>query len=228
MNEARGRRPATDADLALYERQGLGGAVGFGERPALLLVDFTNAFADPDRFGGGNVTEAIANTVPLLRAAREARLPIAFTRVVYAEDGSDAGVFTRKAPGLLALTDDSEGSQIVAELAPEPGEHVIRKTQPSAFFGTDLAAWLLGRGVDTLLVAGATTSGCVRASVVDAMSYNLRTIVVRDCVGDRALGPHEANLFDMEQKYADLAGVDEAIAAVLGRAAGAATPAAGP
>ena len=90
MNEARGRRPATDADVALYERQGLGGAVGFGERPALLLVDFTNAFADPDRFGGGNVTEAIANTVPLLRAAREARLPIAFTRVVYAEDGSDA------------------------------------------------------------------------------------------------------------------------------------------
>ena len=158
--------------------------------------------------------------MPLLRAAREAGLPVAFTRVVYAADGSDAGVFTRKAPGLLALTEESEGSQIVPELAPRPGEHVIRKTQPSAFFGTDLAAWLLGRGVDTLLVAGATTSGCVRASVVDAMSYNLRTIVVRDCVGDRALGPHEANLFDMEQKYADLAGVDEAIAAVLGRAAG--------
>ena len=220
MSDAGSRRPASDDELALYERQGLGGAVGFGERPALLLVDFTNAFADPERFGGGNVAEAIANTVPLLRAAREAGLPVAFTRVVYAADGADAGVFTRKAPGLLALTEESEGSQIVPELAPRPGEHVIRKTQPSAFFGTDLAAWLLGRGVDTLLVAGATTSGCVRASVVDAMSYNLRTIVVRDCVGDRALGPHEANLFDMEQKYADLAGVDEAIAAVLGRAAG--------
>jgi maleamate amidohydrolase len=84
------------------------------------------------------------------------------------------------------------------------GEHIIRKTQPSAFFGTDLSSWLIGKGVDTLLVAGCTTSGCVRASVVDSMSYNFRTIVVTDCVGDRAIAPHEANLFDMGQKYADL------------------------
>ena len=184
-----GRPPATDADLALYRRQGLGGPVGFGDRPALLVVDFTNAFADPARFGGGNIAEAIANTRPVLEAARRAGLPVAFTRVVYASDGSDAGVFTQKAPGLLDLTEEAEGSQIVAELTPEPGEHVIRKTQPSAFFGTDLAPWLLGRGADTLVVTGATTSGCVRASVVDAMSYNLRAVVVRDCVGDRALGP---------------------------------------
>ncbi|MDA0256772.1 MAG: isochorismatase family protein [Chloroflexi bacterium] len=180
----------------------------------MLVVDFTNAFADPARFGGGNIESAIANTRRLLAAARRASLPIAFTRVVYAADGSDAGVFTRKAPGLLSLTEDAEGSQVVPQLAPEPGEHVIRKTQPSAFFGTDLAGWLLGRGVDTVLVAGATTSGCVRASVVDAMSYNLRTVVVRDCVGDRALGPHEANLFDMEQKYADLLTATEAMAAI--------------
>ena len=212
--------PASGAERALYERQGLGRPVGFGERPALLVVDFVNAFADPGRFGGGNIAGAIARTRPLLAAARSAGLPVAFTRVVYAADGSDAGVFTRKAPGLLDLTEQSEGSQVVPELAPRPGEHVIRKTQPSAFFGTDLAPWLLGRGVDTLLVTGATTSGCVRASVVDAMSYNLRTIVVRDCVGDRALGPHEANLFDMEQKYADLADAAEAIACVRARVQG--------
>lgn len=219
MNEpARGPRPtATHADVTLYRRQRFGQPVGFGDHPALLVVDFTNAFADPTRFGGGNVLEAIANTRPVLQAARRAGLPIAFTRVVYAADGSDAGIFTRKAPGLLDLTEEAEGSQVVSDLAPAPGEHVIRKTQPSAFFGTDLAPWLLGRGVDTLLVTGATTSGCVRASVVDAMSYNLRTVVVRDCVGDRALGPHEANLFDMEQKYADLVAASDVIAAISAR-----------
>ncbi len=211
---ARAAPTAVEDKLAIYARQGLGGRSGFGERPALLVVDFTNAFADPARFGGGNIAEAITNPRRLLAAARRAGLPIAFTRVVYAADGSDAGVFTRKAPGLLDLTEEAEGSQVVPELAPVPGEHVIRKTQPSAFFGTDLAGWLLGRGVDTVLITGATTSGCVRASVVDAMSYNLRTVVVRDCVGDRALGPHEANLFDMEQKYADLLTATEAMAAI--------------
>jgi maleamate amidohydrolase len=91
------------------------------------------------------------------------------------------------------------------------GEHIIRKTQPSAFFGTDLSGRLISQGVDTLLVTGCTTSGCVRASVVDSMSYNFRTIVVTDCVGDRAIAPHEANLFDMGQKYADLMTTAEVI-----------------
>ena len=204
---------AEDA-IAVYQRQGLGGRSGLGKSPALIIIDFTNAFADPALFGGGNIAAAIMNTRRLLAATRHARLPIAFTRVVYASDGSDAGIFTRKAPGLLELTEDAEGSQVVPELTPEPGEHVLRKTQPSAFFDTDLAGWLLEREVDTVFITGATTSGCVRASVVDAMSYNLHTIVVRDCVGDRALGPHQANLFDMEQKYADLMTATEAIATI--------------
>src|SRR5690606_25843093 len=130
--------------------------------------------------------------------------PIAHTRVVYADDGSDAGAFTRKSPGLLKLTETSELSQIVPALTPAPGELVIRKRQASAFFGTELAGWLQWKRVDTLLVTGCTTSGCVRATVVDAVAHNLRTIVVTDCVGDRASGPHQANLFDMGQKYADL------------------------
>jgi maleamate amidohydrolase len=115
---------------------------------------------------------------------------------------------------LLALTEDEPASQIVPELAPHAGEHVVRKTKASAFFATDLADWLAHRDVDTVVVAGCTTSGCVRASVVDCVSLNFRPMVVVDCVADRAEGPHEANLFDMAQKYADLLTCDEALAAL--------------
>lgn len=198
-------------DLDVYTRQGFGNRSGFGKRPALVIVDFVNGFNDPDAFGGGNIPEAIAATARLLAACRAHGVPVAFTRVVYADDGADASVFCLKAPSLLKLTETSPLSQVVPELEPKPGEYVFRKLQPSAFFGTNFAAWLLGKGVDTLLVTGCTTSGCVRATVIDSMSNNLRTIVVTDGVGDRALGPHEANLFDMEQKYADLMTADEVI-----------------
>jgi maleamate amidohydrolase len=202
---------ASDA-LDVYRRQGIGFASGFGARPALLIVDFVNGFNDPNCFGGGNIASAIERTRALLAQARKNALPIAFTRVVYADDGSDASVFCLKMPGLRQLTEHATASQIVPELEPLPGEHVVRKQQPSAFFATDLAAWLSARGVDTVLVAGCTTSGCVRASVIDSMSYNFRTVVVSDCVGDRALAPHEANLFDMGQKYADLMTCSEVVA----------------
>ncbi len=208
------------ADLDIYRAQGFGNKSGFGERPGLLIVDFVNGFADPAQFGGGNIADAVANTRVLLAEAREQQIPIAFTRVVYADDGSDAGVFCLKAPNLVTLTEQSPASQVVAELEPRDGEYVFTKTQPSAFFGTNLTAWLISKKVDTVLVTGCTTSGCVRASVIDSMSNNFRTIVVSDCVGDRALGPHEANLFDMEQKYADLMTAAE-VAAALERAAGA-------
>ena len=199
------------SELDIYEKQGFAHSIGFGRAPALAIVDFVNGFTDADQFGGGNINAAITRTVALLAAAREADMPIAFTRVVYADDGSDAGVFARKVPSLTSLTETSEASQIVAELSPRPGEYILRKTQASAFFGTELAPWLMMRGVDTLLVAGCTTSGCVRATAVDACSHNLRPIVVTDCVGDRALAPHDANLFDLEQKYADLKTSDEVI-----------------
>jgi maleamate amidohydrolase len=175
-----------------------------GVRPALVIVDFVVGFADPAHFGGGNIGPAIAETSKLLDAARRKGWPVAHTRVVYADDGADAGVFTLKAPSLLKLTEASPLSQIVPGLTPVQGEHVVRKQGASGFFGTTLAAWLTMRQADTVVVAGCTTSGCVRATVVDAMQHNFRTIVATDCVGDRALGPHEANLFDMGQKYADL------------------------
>ncbi len=192
------------SELDIYRAQGFAQRIGMGESPALVIVDFVEGFTDPAHFGGGNIKDAIACTVGLLAGARARGWKIAHTRVVYADDGSDAGAFTRKAPGLLKLTETSPLSQIVPELTPLPGELVVRKRQASAFYGTEFAGWLAWNRIDTLVVAGCTTSGCVRATVVDAVSHNQRTIVATDCVGDRALGPHEANLFDMGQKYADL------------------------
>ncbi len=205
-------------DLDVYKQQGFGNRSGFGARPALVIVDFVNGFDDPALFGGGNISAAIARTGELLAACRRRDVPVAFTRVVYAEDGSDAGVFCLKAPGLKILTEAAPASQIVPALAPRAGEYVLRKTQPSAFFGTNFANWLISKQVDTLMVTGCTTSGCVRATVIDSMSYNFRTVVVTDGVGDRALGPHEANLFDMGQKYADLLTAAEVIAHLEGKA----------
>ena len=206
-------------DHEIYRVQGFGGRVGIGRKPALCIVDFVNGFVDPRIFGGGNIPEAVTKTIGLLAAVRQLGFPVAFSRVVYAADGSDDCAFVRKVPALAKLTEHSPEGQIVPELAPLPAEKILRKTQPSAFFGTGYADWLRQQGIDTLIVAGCTTSGCVRATVVDSMSYDFRTIVARDCVGDRSLPAHQANLFDMEQKYADLMEAD-AIIAALGRVAG--------
>jgi len=200
------------SELDVYAKQGFGQSSGFGKRPALLIVDFVVGFCDPDQYGGGNILAAVARTKILLKTAREQGLPIAFTRIVYAADGSDAGAFCLKLESLQTFNEDTPMGQIVDDLAPIQGEMIVRKTQPSAFFGTGFSTWLTSKGADTVIVTGATTSGCVRASVVDSMSYNFRTIVATDCVGDRAIGPHDANLFDMGQKYADLLTSDEIIA----------------
>ena len=201
-------------DLDVYKKQSFGHSMGMGESVALLLIDFTVGFNDPEQFGGGNIDAAVKRTVGLLDYARRMRLPVAYTKVIYNKDGSNAGVFALKQPRLKTLTQDNPASDIVPELYPREGELVISKTEASGFFATPLAPWLAMRRVDTVIVTGATTSGCVRASVIDAMQHNFRPIVARDCVGDRAIGPHEANLFDMQQKYADLMDRDEIIAAL--------------
>lgn len=196
----------------IYTKQTFGQNIGLGEKPALLMVDFVNGFVDPEILGGGNIAEAVQATVPLLALCRSRRLPIIFTRIVYAADGSDVGLWCEKVPRLRDLTEDAHAGQVVDALAPQAGETIIRKTQASAFFGTSLAAILTYLGRDSLIITGCTTSGCIRASVIDAMSSNFRSVVVRDCVGDRALGPHEANLFDIGQKYADLLTTHEVMA----------------
>jgi maleamate amidohydrolase len=201
----------THQEEAVYRQQGFGADMDLSGPPGLLIVDFVNGFADPARFGGGNIEAAIAATVPLLAHARERRWPVAHTRIVFADDDGDANVFTQKVPGMLTLKEHDPASAIVDALAPRQGELIVRKTLPSAFFGTGLAPWLTRHGVRTLVVAGCTTSGCVRASVVDAMSHGFKPVVASDCVGDRAIAPHEANLFDMRQKYAAVMARDQAL-----------------
>lgn len=205
---------STDAEV--YARQGFGERLELVAPMGLLLIDFVNGFADPAVFGGGNISAAIDRSVDLLALARRLGWPVAHSRIVYADDDADANIFSAKVPGMLRLKESSPASQIVSELAPLPGERIIRKNVPSAFFATDLASWLTQRGVRTLVVAGCVTSGCVRASVVDAMCWGFRPVVVSDCVGDRALAPHDASLFDMAQKYAalmSLAQLEQALAA---------------
>ena len=194
----------SDATTDLYRRQGFGGSLGKPQRPGLLIVDFINGFADSGSFGGGNIQAAIDATVPVLRMAREQGWPIAHARTVFADDGADANVFSIKAPTLLGLTEHSHGSAFVPALTPRDGELVVRKTVPSAFFETTLRSWLTRHNVDSLIVTGCVTSGCIRASVHDAMCCGFRPYVLSDCVGDRAVAPHEANLFDMQQKYAEV------------------------
>lgn len=190
----------------IYRKQELGGVVEKGSRTALLVIDFVNGFVDPDIFGGGNCLEAAKASVKVLTAFRNRGLPIVYTRIVYAEDGSDVGVWCEKAPRLRELTESNPASHVIDILKPGKGEYVLCKTQPSAFFDTNLGSVLRSKNVDAVAVVGATTSGCVRATVVDAISGNFRPTVISDCVGDRAQAPHEANLFDMEQKYANLIG----------------------
>ena len=199
------------SDDEVFAHQRFGQKMGFGQRPGLVVIDFTVGFNDPDAFGGGNISQAIARTVDLLAVARRLGLPIAHTRIVYADDGSDAGIHCLKVPKLKTLTESSPLGQFVPEVAPLPGEIVIRKRLPSAFFETGLHGILHARDVDTLIIAGCTTSGCVRASALDAMCHGFRPIVVRDCVGDRALGPHEASLFDLDKKYADVMMLDDIV-----------------
>ncbi|NNF23792.1 MAG: isochorismatase family protein [Rhodobacteraceae bacterium] len=193
----------------IYRKQQMGGLIGKGRRTALIVVDFVNGFIDPNIFGGGNTLEAAEATVPVLDAFRDRELPIVFSRIVYADDGSDAGVWCEKAPRLGELTENNPASHVIDILRPREGEIIIRKTQPSVFFDTNLGSILRSHNVDSVAVVGATTSGCVRATVVDAISANFRPTVISDCVGDRAAGPHEANLFDMQQKYANLIAAGE-------------------
>jgi maleamate amidohydrolase len=201
-------------EIHTYQRQGFGNELDIRPPFGLLLIDFVNGFADPKVFGGGNIGQAIANTVPLLETARQARWPIAHTRIVFSDTGADSNIFSLKVPGMLGLKESSHNSAIVPALAARDDELVVRKTVPSAFFGTSLAAWLTQRGVQTLVITGCVTSGCVRASVVDAMSHGFRPLVVSDCVGDRAIAPHDANLFDMQQKYATVMTRDEALSTI--------------
>jgi len=190
---------------------GFGERQGAGARPALVVVDLVNGFTDPDSPLYCDADRAVAATARLLDAARAAAAPVAFTTVEYDEAGARvARAFIAKVPALRVLAPGTPWPAIDDRIAPRAGEPVLVKLFASAFFGTPLAAMLAAHGADTVVVTGASTSGCVRATAVDALQHGYRVVVPREAVADRQAGPHEAALFDIDAKYGDVVGLDEA------------------
>ncbi|QKV19136.1 isochorismatase family protein [Oricola thermophila] len=195
---------STESDLQENYRRAYGNRIGFGKKPALILIDFVEAYFDPACELYADVEDALASALRIRDKAREIGIPVIYTNVVYQAGGVDGGRFFQKA---LPLRNFVSGNPMGAwPKGMEVGEHelVVSKQYPSAFFGTSLAATLATLGVDTLVHTGLTTSGCVRATCVDCCSHGFIPIIAREAVGDRHSAPHEANLFDMDAKYADV------------------------
>lgn len=190
-----------DAD---YAQAGFGGALTPGPRPALLLIDFVRAYFEPGAELYMGTDDCLARAAEVLAAARAAAIPVVHTRVSYSADGADGGVFFRKVAALRHFVGGGRLGEIMPEVAPRDDEVVVVKQYASAFFGTSLVATLNFARVDTLIITGVSTSGCVRATAVDAVQHGYIPLVVRDAVGDRDERPHEANLFDLQAKYAEV------------------------
>ena len=189
-----------------------GQKIGFGKAPALILIDFVEAYFDPtcDLYAG--VEEALASALRIRAVAHAKRRPVILTNVVYHPNAMDGGRFFEKSKPLRYFVRDHPMGAWPKGLEPRVDELVISKQYPSAFFGTSLASTLTSLGVDSVILTGLSTSGCVRATCVDAMSHGFIPNVVRDACGDRHPGPHEANLFDMAAKYADVVSEPEIVA----------------
>ena len=197
-------------DLATNYAASFSGHLQPGTRPALVIVDVVMAYLEPGSPLHADVEDALASNVRLAAAARAAGVPVIFTQVVYRPGGSDGGLFYRKIPVLRVFDAGSPLGAFPPSLQPLPDELVVTKQYASAFFGTTLASTLITLGIDTLLITGFSTSGCVRATALDALQHGFVPFVVRDACGDRHAAPHEANLFDLQAKYAEV--IDEAAA----------------
>ncbi len=217
MEPTEGRLPAPDEANSLASRMNdhpdlqqnyrgvFDSQMGFGRAPAIVVVDFIRAYTEPGSpLYAPAVVQAVKATAPLLEAARAKGMPVIYTRVLYHPNGADGGLFVRKVPALRRMVEGEPLADIVPELPPGPNDVILVKQYASSFFGTSLAGMLTAQGIDTLIITGCSTSGCVRATAVDAMQYGFRPIVPRECVGDRHDGPHEANLFDINAKYGDV------------------------
>ncbi len=201
------------ADLQSNYKGVFDGGVGFGEKPAVIVIDFVRAYTTPgEKLYAPDVVDAVKQTVDLLAAARAQHVPVIYTRVLYNANGLDGGVFVKKVPVLRTFLADNPMTEIVPELTPAAGDTVLIKQYASSFFGTSLGAMLTALRVDTLIITGCSTSGCVRATALDACQYGFRAIVPRECVGDRHQAPHEANLFDIQSKYGDVVSRAEVLA----------------
>ncbi len=188
--------------------------IGFGARPALLCIDFVRAYTtEGSPLYAPDVIQAVGQTVAVLAAARQAGIPVIHTNVCYTPDAFlDGGIWLKKVPALKMMVQGNPLAETCAEVLPAPGEPVFTKQYASAFFGTSLAATLTGAQVDTTIIVGCSTSGCIRASAVDAVQHGFRPIVIRECVADRHPEPHAANLFDIDSKYGDVVDRAEVLA----------------
>ncbi|MES4992515.1 isochorismatase family protein [Phyllobacterium sp. 22229] len=193
----------------VYDAAGFGRTVPRGTRPAIVVVDFTYGFTDTQYTTAADMTDAIAATRRLTDFSRAAGYPVIYTTIAYHPSEIDNMAWLKKAGGMAALVEGTRLVEIDAATGIQPRDAVITKKGASAFYGTGLAALLTSARVDTVIVTGATTSGCVRASVVDAVQSGFNVLVPRDCCADRAVAPHEANLYDMHQKYADVTDADD-------------------
>jgi len=193
-----------DAAVLSQSEAGFGEHLTPGTRPALLMIDFVNAYFEPGAQLYMGVDECLRSGARLLAAAREAGILIVHTQVSFADKGLDGGVFFKKVGALKHFVGKTALGDFAAAVAPQPGEVVIVKQYASAFFGTTLASTLNASGIDTVIVAGVSTSGCIRATVVDAIQYGFIPLVSRESVGDREDGPHESNLFDIQAKYGEV------------------------
>jgi len=198
----------------VYAKAGLGESVTLGSRPAVLVVDFSCGFTDPECRLGADMTPAVEATKRLLDAAREKGIPIVFTTIGYDTSMKDGGLWLQKVPALGDLQVGGHWVEIDPRLEARPDETIVLKKGASGFFGTNLASILVSQQVDSVILCGATTSGCIRATAVDLLQYGFPTLVPRECVADRAQAPHEANLFDIQAKYADVVSLDDALAYV--------------
>lgn len=198
----------------VYERARLGQAFRLGERPAVLVVDLSSGFTDPACPLGSDLTAEVEATRRLLDAARERGLPVVFTTIGFEANGKDGALWLQKIPALGELELGSRWVEIDPRLGRRDDETVVLKKGASAFFGTNLAAILVSQSVDTVILCGATTSGCIRATAIDLLQNGWPALVPRECVGDRARAPHDANLFDIQAKYADVVPLGDALAYV--------------
>jgi maleamate amidohydrolase len=191
--------------------EGFGGRGGFGRRPALVVIDMTLGFTDPESPLACDLEDPISEIQKLLSAARRAEIPIVFTTVAYRESDKLTAAFLDKVPALLTLQAGTRWTEIDPRISPEETEPVLNKLFASGFFGTGLSSLLTAAGTDTLIITGASTSGCVRATAVDALQYGFRPVVPSEAVGDRNPDAHEANLYDIDAKYGDVVPVQKVI-----------------
>lgn len=201
----------SDETREIYERARLGQSVTPGTHPAVLVVDFSRGFTDPECAMGSDLTKEVEATRGLLDAAREAEVPVIFTTIGFEENLKDGSLWLQKAPALAELQVGGKWVEIDPRLGRREEETIILKKGASAFFGTNLPSILVSQHVDTVIMCGATTSGCIRATAIDLLQYGYPTLVPRECVGDRAQDPHEANLFDIQAKYADVVPMEDAL-----------------